>query len=65
MDHGASKDPKLQGVEPLQGAGAPSKHQDVLVVAFAASQAEPEWLGVPWKACLCRITQGPLKSFDK
>lgn len=30
----------------MQGA-LPPEHNDVLVVAFAASQAEPEWLGVP------------------
>lgn len=38
--------PNAPGVEPVQGA-QPAQHNDVLVVAFAASQAEPEWLGVP------------------
>lgn len=41
----ASQLKRKAGVEPIQGA-QPPEHNDVLVVSFAASQAEPEWLGV-------------------
>ena len=47
----------MPGVEPIQGA-QPPEHNDVLVVSFAASQAEPEWLGVP---CLPQVSDSVLR----
>ncbi|CAK9065422.1 Leucine-rich repeat-containing protein 1 (LANO adapter protein) (LAP and no PDZ protein) [Durusdinium trenchii] len=41
----ASQLKRPEGVNPVKGA-RPQQHHDVLVVAFAASQGEPEWLGV-------------------
>ncbi|CAE7215109.1 ERBIN [Symbiodinium natans] len=42
----ASQLKRRQGVEPVRGHLPATPENDVLVVAFAASQAEPEWLGV-------------------
>ena len=39
-------------MEPVRGHLPATPENDVLVVAFAASQAEPEWLGAPWHTAL-------------